>query len=545
MRSRSADQLASRSATRCCASARSAAPGSAVAFFSCSTTTRRRSSAIGAPPPGGAKASRRARAPSAAGSPRPGRPTPPGSGCGDRREPGRARPRCRPGAGRAFACVRGSPRHHRRLRSAAARITMATLSSRSAVSSGPSMDGSPVPRRRIPQNLRRQSSLRQAGHEREQRAEDRRLGQPLSRDEVRGQHRECAPGEAEPRIAVEGAAEELEVVGDDEEAARRDEEEQPGRPGQGGGDADRNGAADRHSGKRDQDAGRDPGAQRTPVQLVERMRPDSEREEKRGQRGQQPPACELGGQRRADRNVRGARRCRGSEAASRSRASRRTRARRTRDGLRASPPEHEATAEREPPGWTSSMPALRHRPEGRDARETRGCSARGTIPPAASPARRSPRAPAVRCGRRAPTPAGQGPAAGRTRASRSSRRAARRGRAPHRRARIGHVAEQVGEGERVEAASSNGSRSAVPSTSSIRSSSPAVATRRRPVSSISGLWSSPTTRQPVRRASSIATAAVPVATSSTVSSGPTGTRETRNRRQRGSWPKESNRAYRS
>ena len=39
----------------------------------------------------------------------------------------------------------------------------------------------------------------------------------------------------------------------------------------------------------------------------------------------------------------------------------------------------------------------------------------------------------------------------------------------------------------------------MPSTSSIRSSSPAVATRRRPVSSISGLWSSPTTRQSVRR----------------------------------------------
>ena len=173
---------------------------------------------------------------------------------------------------------------------------------------------------------------------------------------------------------------ELEVVGDDEEAARRDEEEQPGRPGQGGGDADRNGAADRHSGKRDQDAGRDPGAQRTPVQLVERMRPDSEREEKRGQRGQQPPACELGGQRRADRNVRGARRCRGSEAASRSPPAaglervergtgyeRRPRARGHRRARAA---------------WVDVLDAgVAPQAEGRDARETRGCSARGTIHP--------------------------------------------------------------------------------------------------------------------------------------------------------------------
>ena len=49
----------------------------------------------------------------------------------------------------------------------------------------------------------------------------------------------------------------------------------------------------------------------------------------------------------------------------------------------------------------------------------------------------------------------------------------------------------------------------------------------------------------LRRATSIATAAVPVATSSTTSSGPTSNRETRNLRQRGSCPNDNSRAYRS
>ena len=43
-----------------------------------------------------------------------------------------------------------------------------------------------------------------------------------------------------------------------------------------------------------------------------------------------------------------------------------------------------------------------------------------------------------------------------------------------------------------------------PRVSSMRSPRPAASTRRRPSASISGLWSSPTTRQPWRRATSIA-----------------------------------------
>ena len=68
-----------------------------------------------------------------------------------------------------------------------------------------------------------------------------------------------------------------------------------------------------------------------------------------------------------------------------------------------------------------------------------------------------------------------------------------------------------------------------------RSVMPAASTRRRPAASISALWSRPTTRQPICRTSSIATAAVPVATSSTSSPASASIRETRKRRQRGSW----------
>ena len=85
-------------------------------------------------------------------------------------------------------------------------------------------------------------------------------------------------------------------------------------------------------------------------------------------------------------------------------------------------------------------------------------------------------------------------------------------------------------------ASSNGSRSASPWTSSIRSPRPAASTRLRPSTSISPLWSSPTTRHPVRRA---ARSRPPRSRSPrpAPSSGPTSIRETRKRRQRGSCPR--------
>jgi len=100
--------------------------------------------------------------------------------------------------------------------------------------------------------------------------------------------------------------------------------------------------------------------------------------------------------------------------------------------------------------------------------------------------------------------------------------------------RVGHVAEEIGERDRVELAVAKGIDSALASTRSTR-----LSTRRRASVSISGLWSTPTTRQPCCRTSSSATAPVPVATSRTRLSASASTCETRNRRQRGSWPNES------
>ena len=95
------------------------------------------------------------------------------------------------------------------------------------------------------------------------------------------------------------------------------------------------------------------------------------------------------------------------------------------------------------------------------------------------------------------------------------------------------------------AASANGSDSARPSRSSIRAAE-AGALDARPAGGehLRALVDADDVRSGAARASSIATAAVPVATSSTRVA-PAGTRETRNARQRGSWPNESSRAYRS
>ena len=71
---------------------------------------------------------------------------------------------------------------------------------------------------------------------------DRQL---LGDDEVPGQQRKGAPGESEPEVGVEEAAEELEVVREDEKCACGDEREEPERPRQCRADADGDGAADR------------------------------------------------------------------------------------------------------------------------------------------------------------------------------------------------------------------------------------------------------------------------------------------------------------
>ena len=85
-------------------------------------------------------------------------------------------------------------------------------------------------------HLRGQSALREAEEERcrSRRAPPRRSMRSAV-TEVARQDREGAPGEAEPEVGVEAAAEELEVVGGNEERSDRDEREQPRPPGEGRG----------------------------------------------------------------------------------------------------------------------------------------------------------------------------------------------------------------------------------------------------------------------------------------------------------------------
>jgi hypothetical protein len=75
--------------------------------------------------------------------------------------------------------------------------------------------------------------------------------------EVGGQERERAPREPEPEIAVENAAEQLEVVRRDEHAAGGDERQQPEVASHRDGDADRRRRADRDDGEGDEHPGGD------------------------------------------------------------------------------------------------------------------------------------------------------------------------------------------------------------------------------------------------------------------------------------------------
>src|SRR5207247_6186100 len=122
-------------------------------------------------------------------------------------------------------------------------------------------------------------------------AQPRRVGgreealdaQRLRLDEEAGQRGEAAPREREPEIRVKAAAEELEVVRRDEERARRDEEQEPPAPRGRRPSADRDRGRERDGCEREQRAIRDARSQRASVQLVERVRGDSHREEERGE----------------------------------------------------------------------------------------------------------------------------------------------------------------------------------------------------------------------------------------------------------------------
>ena len=116
---------------------------------------------------------------------------------------------------------------HRRARSAAASATIATVSAtqRSFRRRDRARGRRPLrlPPRTAPNRVE-SASLGKARQRAAKMAAEQRLGrQLLGDDEVAGQQRERAPGEREPEVGVEAAAEELEVVGEDEEGADRDE----------------------------------------------------------------------------------------------------------------------------------------------------------------------------------------------------------------------------------------------------------------------------------------------------------------------------------
>jgi hypothetical protein len=77
---------------------------------------------------------------------------------------------------------------------------------------------------------------------------------------------------------VKAAAERLEVVRDDDEGACGDKHEEPRIDRESPNDADRHGGGDRDNREPDEHACWNLRAERSPVQLVECMRPDAHRE---------------------------------------------------------------------------------------------------------------------------------------------------------------------------------------------------------------------------------------------------------------------------
>ena len=153
-------------------------------------------------------------------------------------------------------------------------------------------------------HLGRQVPLRKAQEAGERGREHCSERDPLGHREVADEQRERPPVEAEPDIGVERAAEQLEVVGDDDERADSDERGQPRRVGDRAVDAEHDGTPDRDGAQPDERAVGDPRLQRVPFQLVERVRSDSDREEKRGERDQQPVDLEVRREGGSDHDVR-------------------------------------------------------------------------------------------------------------------------------------------------------------------------------------------------------------------------------------------------
>ena len=208
--------------------------------------------------------------------------------------------------------------------------------------------------------------------------------QALGGREVRRQDRKRAPHRGEPEVRMERAAEELEVVGHDDERSDGDEDERatrscrprPHRP-------IAQAAAIETAASATSTPARDPRAKRPPVQLVECVRADAHGEKERERRPpEQRPTSAAARAPRRSRHRRGARACTAGGAASRSRASRRARARRTRAARRrsrAAPPHDDPAAEAEPsrPHVARGRRRARGRapPRAGSARRSRGCSA--------------------------------------------------------------------------------------------------------------------------------------------------------------------------
>ena len=316
-------------------------------------------------------------------------------------------------------------------------------------------------------------------------------------------------------------------------------------------DPERDRSRDRDGAQGDEHPVRDPRPQRAAVQLVERVRSDPDGEEERGQRDEEPPDVSSGASAGADRDVaRGATACTADEGASRSRASRPARARRTRAGSRSRrcrPQMTIAAAEAEAPATrTSSMPAPRQSSSCSVERqlrvEARGCSARGSEPTSCQPgemhAARDGQADAdVELPQRPPEPARER----RTRApaivppGRTTRASSR-----ERRRRVVDVAQEVRERERVEGR--------------VRERQLARRAPRRAESACE-----PAARRAARRGEHLGALVEPDDAAAGAPdeldrdrarpgrdvehrvAGPASTRETRKRRQRGSWPSESRR----
>src|SRR5918995_579458 len=130
--------------------------------------------------------------------------------------------------------------------SAAASATVAAASTRSAPSSA-SMRSAAV-------SCCEEPSRRLAERKGEGCAENRGPVKLLGGGKEAGEEGEGAPGEREPGVAVEASAEELEVVGDDDERAGGDERSDPGVDEDGADHADRNRGRDRDDRERDENA---------------------------------------------------------------------------------------------------------------------------------------------------------------------------------------------------------------------------------------------------------------------------------------------------